>query len=107
MESRTGSTFCLYDCLASGVIGMLTIGVHRRATVKFMMDALNFIQNQAGAMPKKVYDRFTDKKQDYLSVFDVITRIKLISRASEKNKPDNALDTPGDNQPKTSFLAKT
>lgn len=55
MESRSGSTFCLYDCLASGVIGMLTIGVHRRATVKFMMDALNFIQNQAGAMPKKVY----------------------------------------------------
>ena len=43
MESRSGSTFCLYDCLASGVIGMLTIGVHRRATVKFMMDALNFI----------------------------------------------------------------
>ena len=26
MESRTGSTFCLYDSLASGVIGMLTIG---------------------------------------------------------------------------------
>ena len=46
MESRSGSTFCLYDCLASGVIGMLTIGVHRKATVKFMMDALNFIQNQ-------------------------------------------------------------
>ena len=43
MESRSGSTFCLYDCLASGVIGMLTIGVHRRATTKFMMDALNFI----------------------------------------------------------------
>ena len=55
MESRSGSTFCLYDCLASGVIGMLTIGVHRKATVKFMMDALNFMQNQAGTMPKKVY----------------------------------------------------
>ena len=84
MESRTGSTFCLYDCLASGVIGMLTIGVHRRATVKFMMDALNFIQNQAGAMPKKVYDRNVDKQQDYLSVFDVISRVKLINRAAEK-----------------------
>ena len=46
MESRSGSTFCLYDCLASGVIGMLTIGVHRKQTTKFMMDALNFIQNQ-------------------------------------------------------------
>jgi len=45
MESRTGSTFCLYDSLASGVIGMLTIGQHRRAIVKYMMDALNFLQN--------------------------------------------------------------
>ena len=55
MESRSGSTFCLYDCLATGVIGMLTIGVHRKATVKFMMDALNFIQNQAGTLPKKAF----------------------------------------------------
>lgn len=55
MESRSGSTFCLFDCLASGVLGMLTIGVHRRAVSKFMMDALNFIQNQAGVLPKKVY----------------------------------------------------
>jgi hypothetical protein len=46
MESRSGSTFCLYDCLASGVIGMLTIGIHRKQTTKFMSDALNFIQNQ-------------------------------------------------------------
>ena len=49
MESRSGSTFCLYDCLASGVIGMLTIGVHRKQTTKFMMDALNFVQNQVSA----------------------------------------------------------
>ena len=59
-----------------------------------MMDALNFIQNQAGAMPKKVYDRNFDKQQDYLSVFDVISRVKLIYRASEKNKGDHALDGP-------------
>lgn len=55
MESRSGSTFCLFDCLASGVLGMLTIAVHRRGTSKFMLDALNFIQNQAGVLPKKVY----------------------------------------------------
>jgi hypothetical protein len=45
-ESRSGSLFCLYDCLACGVIGMLTIGVHKKQTTKFMMDALNFVQNQ-------------------------------------------------------------
>jgi hypothetical protein len=43
MESRTGSTFCLYDTLASAVIGMLTIGVKRSQNVKLMIDALNFI----------------------------------------------------------------
>jgi hypothetical protein len=45
MEKRSGSTFCLYDSLQSGVIGMLTIGVHRKVCVNYMIDALNFIQN--------------------------------------------------------------
>lgn len=43
MEKRSGSTFVLSDCLQSGVIAMLTIGVHRRVTVNFMVEALNFI----------------------------------------------------------------
>jgi hypothetical protein len=33
MEKRQGSTFCLFDSLQSGVIGMLTIGVHRKLAV--------------------------------------------------------------------------
>lgn len=45
MENRQGSTFCVYDTLPSAVIGMLTIGVHRRAAVQFMHDAVNFILN--------------------------------------------------------------
>lgn len=49
MENRSGSTFCLYDTLPSAVIGMLTIGVHRHAAVKFMQDAITFIQNQVSA----------------------------------------------------------
>ena len=74
---------------------MLTIGVHRRATTKFMIDALNFIQNQAGAMPKKVYANAggTDMKdQDQLSVFDVVQRVKLINRAFEKSAKDPNLE---------------
>lgn len=43
MESKSGSTFCLYDSLAGGVLGMLTIGVNQRVIVKFMSDALVFI----------------------------------------------------------------
>lgn len=46
MEKRSGSTFVLSDCLQSGVLAMLTIGVHRRVAVNYMLEALNFIQNQ-------------------------------------------------------------
>jgi hypothetical protein len=51
MEKRSGSTFCLFDSLQSGVIGMLTIGLHRKIAVNYMIDALNFVQNQAGVIP--------------------------------------------------------
>ena len=57
-------------------------------------------------MPKKLYNKETDKQQDYLSVFDVISRVKLINRASEKNKPDNALGNTGEEN-KPSFIAAT
>ena len=40
---------------------MLTIGLHRKITVNYMIDALNFIQNQAGVIPQKV---LLDKVED-------------------------------------------
>ena len=87
MEKRSGSTFCLFDSLQSGVIGMLTIGLHRKITVNYMIDALNFIQNQAGVIPQKV---LLDKIEDSLSISDVIQRVKAIHRVFEKvSKKDN------------------
>jgi len=97
MESRSGSTFCLFDCLASGVIGMLTIGVNRRASIKFMNDALNFIQNQAGSIPKKVYSNQNGDKSnrdmDTISFFDIVSRVKLMSRVMEKEFMQGASGT--------------
>lgn len=54
MEKRQGSTFNMYDSLQSAVIGLMCIGVHRKVAVNYMIDALNFIQNQAGVVPQKV-----------------------------------------------------
>ena len=54
MEKRQGSTFTMYDSLQSAVIGLLCIGVHRKIAVNYMIDALNFVQNQAGLVPPKV-----------------------------------------------------
>ena len=35
-------------------MGLLCIGVHRKIAVADMIDALNFLQNQAGVVPAKV-----------------------------------------------------
>lgn len=79
MEKRTGSTFWLYDCLQGGVIGLITVGEHRKVTVNYMVDALNFIQNQAGVIPSKALNEET-AKMDELNVGDVFSRvISLVS----------------------------
>ena len=48
---------------------MLTIGVHRKAAVGYMTNALSFIQNQAGALPGKIV--VESKRQDYTAIVDV------------------------------------
>ena len=71
----------LSDCLQSGVIAMLTIGVHRKVTVNFMVEALNFIQNQAGVVPPRVI--LEGERTDEIAMAEVIQRVKLIQKAFE------------------------
>lgn len=91
MESRTGSTFSLYDSMQSGVLGMLTIGKSRHETVKNMMDAMNFIQNQAGAMTRKTFVLNT-KEQDSLQIGDIVQRIKTLHRTYDKQLKEGHID---------------
>jgi hypothetical protein len=60
---------------------MLTIGVHRKVTVNFMVEALNFIQNQAGVVPPRVI--LEGERTDEISMAEVIQRVKLIQKAFE------------------------
>jgi len=60
---------------------MLTIGVHRKLAVAQMVDALNFVQNQAGVIPQKV---MLDGIEDSIQIADVINRVRLIHRDFEK-----------------------
>ena len=106
MEKRSGSTFVLSDCLQSGVIAMLTIGVHRRVTVNYMVEALNFIQNQAGVIPPRV--AIENERTDEIAMADVIHRVRLIHKAFEsKGKKaitnGNAPNIKGD---KISFMSE-
>ena len=81
MEKRSGSTFVLSDCLQSGVIAMLTIGVQRGVTVAYMLEALNFIQNQAGTVPPKV--AIENQRCDEINMLDVGNRVRLLARTYE------------------------
>lgn len=80
MEKRQGTTFTLYDSLQSAVCGLMCIGVHRKISVSNMIDALNFVQNQAGMVPQKV---LLDHVADSIQVHDVVARCRLINRAFE------------------------
>ena len=80
MEKRQGTTFTMYDSLQSAVIGLLCIGVHRKIAVNYMIDALNFVQNQAGLVPPKVE---APVATDSMQVVDIVARCRQIHRAFE------------------------
>ena len=92
MEKRSGSTFVLSDCLQSGVIAMLTIGVQRNVTVGYMLEALTFIQNQAGAIPAKV--AIENERSDEIGMLDVVGRVRLLSRTYESKARKQASKKP-------------
>jgi hypothetical protein len=60
--------------LQGGVIGLITIGEHRKITVNAMVEALNFIQNQAGVIPSKALTE-ESTRMDEINVGDVFARV--------------------------------
>lgn len=53
-ERRNGTNYVLYDTLQSGMLGLMTVGVHRKQAINLMIQALTFVQNQAGQIPEQV-----------------------------------------------------
>ena len=51
-----------------------------------MSEALNFVSNQAGALPNKRIEIGSEPPavMDSMSFFDIITRVKAINRINEK-----------------------
>lgn len=82
LEKRDGITFILSDCLQSGVLSILAVGQDRSEVVNKMVDALNFIQRQAGPLPIK--NMSDDTRSDDLDVTDVFSKIRLIQKAITK-----------------------
>ena len=84
LEKRNGITFILSDCLQSGVLSILSVGDSRTEVVSKMMDALNFIQNQAGPLPLK--NLSDDTRSDDIDVSDVFSKIRLIQKSLNKEE---------------------
>lgn len=82
LEKRNGITFILSDCLQSGVLSILSVGQDRSEIVNKMVDALNFIQSQAGPLPIK--NTNDDTRSDDIDVTDVFSKIRLIQKAVNK-----------------------
>lgn len=82
LEKRSGTTFILSDCLQSGVLSILSVGEDRADVVEKMVEALNFIQSQAGPLPIKNMNE--DTRTDDISVTDVFSKIRLIQKAIHK-----------------------
>lgn len=85
LEKRKGTTFILCDSLQSGVISVMSIGAQTGEALKTMADALNFIQRQAGTLEYKTNSLF-DVPRDQLSVSDVVSKIRLMHKHSQKKK---------------------
>lgn len=49
-----GSQFVLYDTLASAILGLFTVGCHRKQAIQRMIESLGFFQNQAGSIPEAI-----------------------------------------------------
>lgn len=87
MEDRLGQLFNVYDCLQGGVLGLMTVGEHRKVAVTQMIEALNFLQNQAGIIPQRVPEEDIDnERMDEIGFSDVFQRVKNIYKAFEKRQ---------------------
>jgi pantothenate kinase len=79
--NRKGSSFIMYDSLQSAFVGMMTIGVHRKAAIQCMIEGLAFLVNQAGVIPESIV---LSKGQDSIQIHDVMATVRAINRAVEK-----------------------
>lgn len=82
LEKRDGTTFLLSDCLQSGMLSILSVAEDRADLVDKMVEALEFIQSQAGPLPIKSMS--DDTRTDDIDVTDVFSKIRLIQKSLKK-----------------------
>lgn len=82
LEKWEGSTFILSDCLQSGVISILTAGATWKEVAKKMVQAIDFLQNQAGAPPIETVP--DECRSDNIECIDVFSKVWLILKSIDK-----------------------
>ncbi len=79
LESRKGTAFMLSDCLQSGVISLMTIAENRKDTLHNMVEAIKFIEQQAGAVGllPQTGNQMDESRTDEIRVQEVMSSIRL------------------------------
>lgn len=77
---QDGSQFVLYDSIQSALVGLFTVGCHRKQAIQRMVEAVGFFQNQAGSIPEAIILR---NGQDTIHIRHVAMAISAINRALE------------------------
>ncbi|EAS06221.3 IQ calmodulin-binding motif protein (macronuclear) [Tetrahymena thermophila SB210] len=84
LEKKYGATFLLVDILQAGGLGVLTIGDDYKTALKLMNLSLNFLMKQAGSVSKSYSDAYGQSRTDCISIVDVISRIRIMTKKIEK-----------------------
>ena len=84
LEIKTGTIFLLFQDIGEGVIGIMTVGKHRRETVKLMYEALEFLVRQGGYTKRKHKELAINDKSDEIFFSDVLLAVRMIHKEFER-----------------------
>ncbi|CAD8179992.1 unnamed protein product [Paramecium octaurelia] len=85
LEKKIGSTFILVDSLQSGVISLMTVGINSPQVIKYMIDAIGFIQKNVGRGTEQIQINTRTDKVNMMSIHQKLkTMLKKLEGSEYK-----------------------
>ncbi|CAD8086017.1 unnamed protein product [Paramecium sonneborni] len=80
LEKKIGSTFILVDSLQSGVISLMTVGINSPQVIKYMIDAIAFIQKNVGRGTEQIQ---INTRTDRVNMMSIHQKLKTMLKKLE------------------------
>ncbi|CAD8177263.1 unnamed protein product [Paramecium pentaurelia] len=80
LEKKIGSTFILVDSLQSGVISLMTVGINSPQVIKYMIDAIGFIQKNVGRGTESIQ---INTRSDKINMMSIHQKLKTMLKKLE------------------------